>query len=112
MPVTDSVTWLLRFLGFFLMFWGLKAVVKPLSVLADALPFLGNLVASGTGAIAFLGVLALSPLTVAVAWLYYRTGLLVCKQRLNLSQGQWEGSAQCDCHDADADSWQRLSELG
>jgi hypothetical protein len=69
------VTWLLRFLGFFLMFWGLKAVVKPLSVLADVLPLLGNLVASGTGAIAFLGALALSSLTVAVAWLYYRPGI-------------------------------------
>ena len=66
------LTWLLRLAGFLLMLIGLNMVFKQLSVLADVLPFLGSLVAAGTGLIAFLLAALFSLVTIAVAWLVYR----------------------------------------
>jgi hypothetical protein len=75
------LTWLLRLAGFLLMLIGLNVIFKPLSVLADVLPFLGSLVGAGMGLIAFLLAAMLSLVTVALAWLVYRPllggGLLV-----------------------------------
>jgi hypothetical protein len=65
-------TWILRVVGFFLMFFGFKTVLKPFSVMADVLPPVGNLVAAGTGMISFLLAAMLSLLTIAVAWVFYR----------------------------------------
>ena len=62
----------LRILGFFVLFFGLNAVFKPLSVLADVLPFLGSMVGYGVGFFSFLIALAISLATISVAWLYYR----------------------------------------
>jgi hypothetical protein len=66
------LTWVLRLAGFLLMLIGFNLIFKPLSVLADVLPFLGSLVAAGTGFVAFLLAAALSFVTIAVAWLVYR----------------------------------------
>lgn len=75
------ITWLIRLGGFLLMAIGLGLVFKPLSVLADVLPFLGTLVGMGTGLVAFLLALCFSLITIAIAWLAYRPllgiGLLV-----------------------------------
>ncbi|WP_417908861.1 TMEM43 family protein [Candidatus Electronema sp. PJ] len=65
-------TWILRAVGFVLMFAGLGMIFKVLSVLADVLPFLGNVVGAGTGIIAFLIAAVLSLITIAVAWVVYR----------------------------------------
>ena len=65
-------TWLLRLGGFLLMFFGLSMVLKPLSVLADVLPFLGDLVGMGIGAVAGLVALVCALVTIALAWLFYR----------------------------------------
>jgi len=66
------VTWLLR-LGFFLlMAIGLSLLLRPLSVLADVLPFIGNVVGAGTGFVSFLLAAALSLATIAVAWVAFR----------------------------------------
>jgi hypothetical protein len=59
------------------MFIGLSLVLKPLSVLADVLPILGDIVGIGTGVIAFLVALVLSAATVAVAWILYRPLLAI-----------------------------------
>ncbi len=66
------MTWVLRFVGFLVMLVGLNMVLKPLSVLADVLPLLGNIVAFGTGWIAFLVAGVLSFITIAIAWIAYR----------------------------------------
>ncbi len=65
-------TWLLRLLGFLLMYGGLKKVFGPLGVLADVLPFLGSLVRMGTGLLSFLIALPCSLVTIAIAWIVYR----------------------------------------
>lgn len=67
-----TTTWILRFVGLMVMFTGLKMIVKILSVLADVVPFFGNIVGGGTSLIAFLVALILSLLTIAVAWVFYR----------------------------------------
>lgn len=92
------ITWLVRLGGFVLMFIGLAMFFKPLSVLADVVPFIGSLVGAGTGFIAFFGALAASMLTVAVAWVVYRpllavaliaatVGLIVLMRRRGKSRG-------------------------
>jgi hypothetical protein len=65
-------TWLLRGLGFILMFVGITMVLKPLSVVADVLPFLGNLVGAASGLVAGLVAGLFSMVVISVAWIIYR----------------------------------------
>ena len=66
------LAWILRIVGFVLMMIGFCMIFKPLSVLADVIPFLGSLVGGATGIVAFLIALTGSCLTIGIAWLYYR----------------------------------------
>lgn len=66
------ITWAIRIGGFLLMWIGLSMMLKPLSVLAAVLPFLGDLIAMGTGIFAFLLSLPFTMITIAVAWIAYR----------------------------------------
>jgi hypothetical protein len=67
-----TMTWILRAVGVFVLFIGFAAIFKPLSVLADVIPFIGNLVEKGTGLISFGLALMLGLLTIAVGWIFYR----------------------------------------
>jgi len=71
------MTWILRFVGALMMIFGLSTVLRPLSVFADVLPALGNLVAKGTGLLAFVTGLSLSLVTIAVAWFFYRPWIAI-----------------------------------
>lgn len=66
------MTWILRAVGFFVMFVGFAMVFKPLSVVADVVPFVGSLVGLGTGLLAFGLALVGSSITVGFAWVFYR----------------------------------------
>lgn len=66
------MTWLLRVVGWAMMFIGLSMILKPLSVLTDVLPFLGNIVGAGTGIIAGILALVFTLITIGLAWLFYR----------------------------------------
>jgi len=66
------ITWLLRALGFVLMLAGLMMVFKPLAVVADVLPFLGDLLRVGLFIMALPVALSLTLVTIAIAWLVYR----------------------------------------
>lgn len=65
-------TWILRVVGFVVMFFGFSLVFKPLSVVADVLPIAGTIVGVGTGIVAFLLAAPLSLVTISVAWIFYR----------------------------------------
>ena len=65
-------TWALRLAGFVIMGIGIAMVFNPLAVVADVLPFLGDLLRLGVAVFAFVVALALSMVTVAVAWFYFR----------------------------------------
>lgn len=66
------MTWILRVVGWLMMFMGCKMILRPLEVLADVLPILGDLVGIGTGIIAFLIATPVALATIGIAWLFYR----------------------------------------
>ena len=66
------ITWLLRVAALLMFFIGLKLIVGPLNVLADIIPFIGNICDYITGTAAFLIALVLTLITVAIAWLTVR----------------------------------------
>lgn len=66
------IAWLIRVGGFLMMFFGLSAILRPLSVIGDVIPFIGSMIAFGTGTVAFLLALPLTLLTIAIAWVFYR----------------------------------------
>ncbi len=65
-------TWIVRLLGFLCMLIGFSMIFKPLSVVADVVPFVGSIVGMGTGIVAFALSAPLSLVTIAVAWIFYR----------------------------------------
>lgn len=77
----SAMTWFLRIAGLLMMYVGLSCVLRPLSVLMDVIPFLGDLIGAGISLISFLIALPCTLVTIAVAWIYYRPllgiGLLV-----------------------------------
>lgn len=64
--------WLLRLLGFVLLYGGMKQILGPIDTLASVLPFLGRVAGVGTGLIAALVAIPVGLVTVAIAWLVYR----------------------------------------
>ena len=79
------MTWVLRGVGFFLMFLGLAMFFRPISVLGDALPFVGSMLAFGTGLFAFVVSVVLSIGTVGVAWVVYRPLLGIALLAVSIS---------------------------
>lgn len=71
------LTWMLRAVGFVLMWIGLMLLVKPLTVLADIIPFMGSLVEAGFMLFTGLAAFAMSFTTMALAWFYYRPMLSI-----------------------------------
>lgn len=76
-----TLTWVLRAVGAFVMFIGFALILRPLSVAADLIPFLGSLVGAGAGLVAMICTALLAPLVIALGWLWYRplvaVGILV-----------------------------------
>lgn len=68
-------TWILRLIGFLMMFGGISLIFKPLVVLADVLPFLGNLLNLGLSLFSGVVSFGLSLITIALAWIFYRPAL-------------------------------------
>jgi hypothetical protein len=65
-------TWLIRGLGFFLMFLGLFLVFRPIAVFGDVVPFVGSLLRAGVGVVSALMAAVFCFLTIAVGWFAYR----------------------------------------
>lgn len=68
----ELITWILRAVGTLLMVVAVGMVFKPLEVLADVIPMLGDFVGWGTGIFAFVIGVAMSLFVVSIAWFYYR----------------------------------------
>ena len=66
------LTWVLRFVGFLVMFIGFKLIFGPLVVLADVVPIIGTFAGVGTSIVAFLLSGPLTLITIAIAWIFYR----------------------------------------
>ena len=79
-------TWVWRIVGWLMMYIGLKMILAPISVMADVLPVLGNIVAFGTGIIAFFVSAVVALVIIAIAWIFYRPilGILILAAAIGL----------------------------
>lgn len=59
--------WLFRLIGFLMMWFGLQAVLGPLSTMFDILPFLGGLSRAAVGGVTLLIALVLSAVTIVIS---------------------------------------------
>ena len=66
------LTMTLRFLGWLLMFIGLKLLISPVIAIFGIIPFLGRIADDISSTILMLVSLLLSLITVAIAWVAYR----------------------------------------
>lgn len=66
------MAWILRVIGVFVVVIGFKMILAPLSVIADVIPLLGDIVGLGTGFVAWLVGIAWSLIVIALAWIRFR----------------------------------------
>jgi len=66
------ITWLIRAGGTLAMFIAFLMILRPITMLGAVLPILSQLVAFGTGLIAFVLTVLIAPLTIAIAWFAVR----------------------------------------
>jgi hypothetical protein len=68
----NIMTWILRLVGVFAMFAGFRLVLGPLVVVADVVPFIGNILSAGAGIVSLVLTAIVAPVVIAVAWFWYR----------------------------------------
>lgn len=68
----NTFTWVLRLLGFAMMFGGFSMILGPVAILASILPPLAKLVRAGRAVLAGAAAAGLSLITIAVGWIFYR----------------------------------------
>jgi hypothetical protein len=68
----SQLSWILRGVGFVVVWFGLLLILNPLAVAADVVGIIGRIVGSGIAVVSFLVAVTLSSITVAVAWIVYR----------------------------------------
>lgn len=71
------LTWILRGVGFTLMWFGLMALFGPISVFLDVLPIFGSISKAGIGLITFLVSLVLSIITILVSMIIHNLIALI-----------------------------------
>lgn len=67
-----ALTWILRGLGWLLLFGGFYFVLRPMGVFGDVLPPLGSLVNVGVSLVSLILSAIVGLLVIALAWLFYR----------------------------------------
>lgn len=65
-------TWILRFVGWVLMCVGCSMLVGPITIVADIIPFLGDLVGLGTGLFGLAMGSSLALVCIAIGWIFAR----------------------------------------
>jgi hypothetical protein len=66
------LTWVLRFVGSFMMYFGIMMMVNIFSTIVSIIPILGSLVNFASSLFAGIISLVLSLSTIAIAWIFYR----------------------------------------
>jgi hypothetical protein len=74
---STTLTWVLRLVGWILMGVGIFLLLRPLVVLSDFLPFMGELTGAISFVVAALVSLMLSLLIIAVSWISHRPFLAI-----------------------------------
>jgi Transmembrane protein 43 len=92
----STITWILRGVGFFLVFIGFTMFFGPITILASIIPFLGTLVRGATTFFAFVLAVPVTLVTIAVAWLVFRPliggGLLILAAAALYGLWRWHHS--------------------
>ena len=76
----NFMTWLLRIVGFLLVFFGLKGLFGLLIAILKVLPFLANIANVAVSIVCGVVGFAWSLVIIAIAWLFYRpilAGILI-----------------------------------
>lgn len=68
----SMIGWLLRGLGFILLWVAFSMMLAPLSTLVSVLPPLGRLVGTFTGIVAFITAAVLASVTIVLSWIFVR----------------------------------------
>jgi hypothetical protein len=73
------MTWIIRAVGAAAMMLGFALILNPLVVVADVIPFIGNILGAGATLVALMATAVLAPVVIAIAWFWYRPliGILV-----------------------------------
>lgn len=71
------MTWILRLIGFLLMWSGLKMVFGPISILLDVVPFFGSVSKMAIGGISFIVALILSIITIIISIIFHNIWALL-----------------------------------
>jgi hypothetical protein len=69
--------WILRIVGFVLMWIGLSLILGPISAFLDVLPFLGKVGRGLIGVITFVIALVLSLITILISMIFHNTIALI-----------------------------------
>ena len=85
-----TTTWIFRVLGWILIFFGLYSIASPLVVVADVVPFIGDLLGMGVGLFSGIGATFLFLVTAAIGWFTYRPLLSIVL--LVVGVGIWFGA--------------------
>ncbi len=67
-----TLTWILRLVGFAMMFIGLNMILRPLSMLTEVIPLLGRITGGILSFICFILALVLSLITIGIMWIAVR----------------------------------------
>ena len=73
----ETFTWILRGVGLLVMTFGLAMCASPLQAFMNIIPILGSAVGAITGFFALIISLALSSITIAIAWMAHRPMLSI-----------------------------------
>lgn len=93
----SMLTWILRLVGFILIFAGLAMFLSPLSTFASIIPFLGSIARGAVGLAAFVAAVPITLVVIAIAWIAFRPlmgiGLLVVAGGLFYALRRWHQNA-------------------
>jgi hypothetical protein len=67
-----TFTWILRAVGALVMMVGFSMMLRPLAVAGDVVPLVGKVLGAGVAIVSLLCTVAIAPLVIAFAWLWYR----------------------------------------
>ena len=86
-------TWIIRFVGWLIMYIAFRGIMRPLSVCADALPFVGSLLEVGNSIVSLGLATGTTTIVIAIAWVVYRP-LFSAILMLILALGSWLAAKQ------------------
>jgi hypothetical protein len=66
------ITWAIRAAGALFMYFGFLLILRPLVVVADVVPLIGNVLGAGASIVSLALTAVIAPVVIAIAWLWYR----------------------------------------